>query len=238
MALVKFNSFASVSGSINGTTFARNKAGAYARNRTIPVNRNTVAQGIVRGNLSAATGAWKALTAAQRLAWNEYAAATPVVNKLGDSTYLSGQSWYVRVCAFQLGVDPSTVLSTVVAPDSPGVQTELPLTVDVFDNTNGLTLMIDTLYALTITHFAVQISGVQSPGVEYCNGPWRSVLGVNPPPVGPTAPVSFSWTKVQLDAAGIVLVPGERRFLRVRYGVDSKISSWFPQGPLTVATAP
>src|SRR5438093_2554118 len=85
------------SGSQGSRTFSHNKGGAYTRNRRIPVNPTTVAQGEVRNQLAASSANWANLTDAQRSAWAAYAATNPVIDRLGSSITISGQSMYVAL---------------------------------------------------------------------------------------------------------------------------------------------
>lgn len=98
MALVKYGGgVIQMSGSIAGNVHARNRFGNYTRPRTKPVNPNSVAQAAVRAALSFLVESWHSgLTAAQRIAWNTYAAAVAVKNRLGETVYLTGFNHYVR----------------------------------------------------------------------------------------------------------------------------------------------
>ena len=102
MALVKFGGgVTQMSGSIGGTTFARNRGGNYARARTKPINPNTGAQQLVRSALAQLTTRWsQTLTGVQRTAWNLYAANVVMTNRLGESINLSGYNHYIRSNAF------------------------------------------------------------------------------------------------------------------------------------------
>ena len=60
------------SGSQGATTWARNRYGQYTRMRAHPVNPNTPAQRQARSALSGCASAWRELTAAQQIAWNEF----------------------------------------------------------------------------------------------------------------------------------------------------------------------
>lgn len=98
MALIKFGGgIVDMRGSIAGNTFARNRAGAYARARTKPVNPNTALQQAVRNNLQALVNAWsEVLTDANRIAWAQYAAAVPMTNRLGEAMNLTGFNMFIR----------------------------------------------------------------------------------------------------------------------------------------------
>jgi len=95
------------SGSIGGATLSHNKGGMYLRARAVPTNPNTARQTAVRSALAALSIRWSTiLSAAQREAWNLYAANVPVTNLLGESINLSGQQMYIRsnVPALQAGL--------------------------------------------------------------------------------------------------------------------------------------
>lgn len=97
MALIKTGGgVAEIRGAIGGTVYSRNRYGAYARNKSIPINPNTEAQSEVRSIMSILQTLWAALSVEQRDSWNNYAANVPVVNRLGDTINLSGWNHYCR----------------------------------------------------------------------------------------------------------------------------------------------
>ena len=98
MALVKFGGgVVGMSGSIAGTTFARNRSGSYARARTKPINPNTARQVLVRSIMANLSTRWsQTLTADQRTAWNLYASSVSMKNRLGEAINLTGFNHYLR----------------------------------------------------------------------------------------------------------------------------------------------
>ena len=97
MALVKYGGgIVQASGSIAGTTHARNRFGNYVRARTKPVNPNSASQGAVRTALSYLAMIWASLlTAAERTSWNTYAAAVAIKNRLGETVYGTGFNHFI-----------------------------------------------------------------------------------------------------------------------------------------------
>ncbi|MBA7623568.1 hypothetical protein ES703_30965 [subsurface metagenome] len=97
-ALVKFGGgITAMSGSIAGNTFARNRYGSYVRARTKPVNVDSALQQEVRTVIAFLADRWaQTLTGVQRTAWNDYAAAVGMKNKLGETIHLSGFNHYIR----------------------------------------------------------------------------------------------------------------------------------------------
>src|SRR5437773_11561609 len=77
------------SGSENGTTASRNRFGQYFRRRAVPVQPRTAAQLAVRARMSNNAAAWRALTDAQRAAWESL--GTQITRKIGRA------SWRARV---------------------------------------------------------------------------------------------------------------------------------------------
>jgi hypothetical protein len=90
-----------VSGSIGINTHSRNRYGAYTRRRTKPVNPSSSRQNLVRMGLRTAVDVWtNTLTSAERNAWSTYAAATPTLNRAGQTVNLTGQAEFVRFYTF------------------------------------------------------------------------------------------------------------------------------------------
>ena len=98
MALIKFGlGVTGMSGSVGGVTAARNRSGSYFRARTKPINPNSARQQVIRAAMATLTTRWaQTLTAAQRTAWNLYAASVTSLNKLGETINLSGFNQFIR----------------------------------------------------------------------------------------------------------------------------------------------
>lgn len=114
-----------MSGSAGGITASRNKGGQYLRRRSVPVNSRTPQQQAARTNFGTAVQLWtEATTAAQREAWNVFAAATPTLDSLGNTIQLTGQQRFVAANSLALlaGLNPildaPTIFNTGFAPSS------------------------------------------------------------------------------------------------------------------------
>lgn len=83
------------SGSIGGNTASRNRYGAYFRTRAIPVTSTTTDALAAKSRFSTYSANWSALTAAQRLSWNNFAQTHPSTDALGQSQILTGHTVYV-----------------------------------------------------------------------------------------------------------------------------------------------
>lgn len=86
-----------LSGHIAGNTFSRNKGGLYVKRTAHPTNPNTARQQELRTLLSHGSGIWAVLDETQRVAWRNYAAANPRVNRLGETFFLSGHQMFIAL---------------------------------------------------------------------------------------------------------------------------------------------
>lgn len=85
------------SGKIGGHVASRNRAGAYFRTKVTPVNPQSGAQTTVRNRLAGISAGWRALTAAQRAAWNQAVAEFAKTDIFGDLRNPSGANLYQRL---------------------------------------------------------------------------------------------------------------------------------------------
>jgi hypothetical protein len=99
-----------MSGSIGGSTFARNRFGNYARSRTTPVNPSSSFQSKVRLILAFLVEYWnEELSSAERAQWATYAAAVSMTNRLGDSVKCTGFNHFIRGNSLRLLLTETTV---------------------------------------------------------------------------------------------------------------------------------
>lgn len=121
MAIIKFGGgVAGISGKIGGTVYARNKAGAYARNWAKPVNPVSSSQAAVRSLFGNASAAWGALTSTDRDAWNAAAALITRVNRFGEPYVPSGRQYFMETqnSLLQAGQAGTTAPPSSSAPPS------------------------------------------------------------------------------------------------------------------------
>lgn len=201
-ALIKYGGgIIQMSGSIAGNTFARNRYGNYVRARTKPVNPNSDRQVAVRALMALLSEEWAdTLSAAQRTAWNSYAAAVVMQNKLGESIKLSGFNHFIR------GNIPMLVAGHAMVADGPVVMA-LPsqdptLAIAVNGATNQITVTFDDTMDWCTEDDAflwVHLASPQNPTRTFCDGPWRRNMfleGVDPGGIAsPFGPAGINaWT--------------------------------------------
>lgn len=205
MALVKFGGgITQMTGSIGGTTFARNRYGNYARARTKPTNPNTALQQGVRASLTFLTERWaQTLTAAQRTAWNLYGSNVVMTNKLGESMNLSGFNHYVRSNMVRKQTGSAIIDAGPVVFELPETDPTYAITAteaaQTVDNAFDITLPWAVEDGAMIFWFQGQPQNAQR---NFFAGPWRisgRQLGADPGPiVSPhTRPAVFAIAELQ-----------------------------------------
>lgn len=227
MALLKLGGLiADIRGSIGGVTFARNRGGAYARNRTAPINPSSPRQIEVRATFASLTNRWTTiLTEAQRAAWELYAENVPLPNTLGELRQVTGLNMYVRSNSLiedtdGIQIDAAPVIFTVGPTITPTITVDEAA--DEFSITDlGAYDLLDGPVNLLWT-----TGRPQQPGVNFYKGPFQKAAAelavdtTNDPPYGPfalTQPVAvgqalFIRTAV-VTPDGRVGVPVIQRFL-------------------------
>jgi hypothetical protein len=175
MALIKSTILAQISGSINGMTFAHNRGGAYARNRSLPSNPGTDRQDQVRTAMASISKAWgSVLDESQREAWRIFGSQQQVQNRIGDTITLSGIAAFNRMNLFRM-----STLGEEMVEDPPlamGSQDPPP----TFIGVNGVTSLEETPAVADIVmntsstgySVAVYYAGPIKPGIKYYRGPY------------------------------------------------------------------
>jgi len=143
LAIVQYSGIGitQLSGSIGGTTYARNGSTNYARNKTVGVNPNTAEQVIARQNFTDVVSSWRALTAAEQLAWDVEALNFPYVNSLSQVYFLSGFGLYSK---FNMNL-ANIGEAFISAPSPAGTVAQLTLGTVEFDGPLGAGFFLDFL---------------------------------------------------------------------------------------------
>ncbi len=208
------------SGSSGGTTWSRNRFGAYVRNRSVPVNPNTDRQVAVRNAVRSITIAWQnTLTQTQRDAWEVYASNIPWQNKLGQSVTLTGLNHYLRS---NTPLVQNGIARVDIAPVIFNLATaELALTATASEGTQDLTIDGDAGAAWIGEAGAWQFYFMglpQNGAIKFFGGPYRqltAVPGAGPPPF----PVVI--------AAAFPFAEGQRIWIRSRIArADGRLSEF------------
>jgi hypothetical protein len=205
MALVKLGGgIVGISGSIAGNTFARNRYGNYMRARTKPINPNSSRQQVIRSALAALTTKWsQVLTAAQRESWKLYGESVSMLNRLGESIFLTGFNHFLRSNIPLAQAGEANVLPGPTLFELP--ITDLTFAISISEATQLITLTFDDTATWCDEDDAFLLLYQGSPQNAQRNffaGPWRYAGklegdSVTPPATSATVACSFVATEAQ-----------------------------------------
>lgn len=164
MALLRFNNWAEASGSVNGTTYSRNRSGNYARNRSTPVNPEAPRQSVIRSIMASLSHTWRnVLTPTQRGMWNDYALTLPALNRIGESITLTGINAFIQLNTWR--VARLELAPTNEPPGAPPSESASLNTAVITAGTSGFDVTVTMSSYPTSTTLIVQMSRPQSPGI-------------------------------------------------------------------------
>ena len=232
MALVKFGGgITQMSGRIAGNVFARNRGGNYVRAGTIPVNPNSPQQVIVRAVLAQLMVRWaQTLTPAQRIAWETYANAVAVVNRLGESIKLSGVNHYIRSNSLLLRAGDPVVDDGPTVLALPDQDPTIAITASVAAGTISVAFNDALNWAIIDDgHMHVFMGRPQNPTRNFFGGPWRIADTLD----GNTA---IPLVSPQVVTPPFTLVEGQKIWVQFRIQEpDSRLSNLFRDDALVAA---
>lgn len=177
MAIIKLGPVvADARGSVGGTVFSRNAAGAYMKQRTVPTYPGSAKQVARAALLSTIIDDWKnTLGNAPRAAWNALAAITKLPNKLGEMFTPSGMNLFVKA-NFMLDL---TGQAHITAPPVAAIAPAMTLTLD---HENGVGIVVTSIGNWDTTP-ATRVLGQFSPNLPlstfYYKGPWTNIWGAD-----------------------------------------------------------
>lgn len=176
------------SGSIAGTTHARNRFGQYTRTRATPVNPNSPRQAAVRTLFGQASGNWGALDPAVKAAWETYAQNHPKLDPLGQTIFWTGHQWYVSLSVRLLNAGIGSVL---VGPPTDQTFPALAIEDPVFELNAALTAIntmeIGGAPTLPANHFIIWEFSPPLPGGTSFNAEYRYIGTMEPTQTFPLA---------------------------------------------------
>jgi hypothetical protein len=218
---MKFKSqvYTQASGSIGGVTYSHNIGGMYTRARATPKNPNSTGQQAMRAYIAELTSRWtNILTADQRAACKTYAANVTVLDKLGESRFLTAMNHYVRSNSYRKR------LSLALVDDAPTVFNLGDVTLPTISIVaGGLTCNVaftseDEWCTENGAAMGIFFSRQQNPTIDFFKGPYllnNAVIGNSSPP--PTNP--------KLCTLEFPVAAGNRLFAQLRVSrADGRLS--------------
>lgn len=152
MAITKLGGVVTgVRGTVGGVVYSANKSGTFVRGWSRGGNPRTIYQTGIRANVAGMGRVWQALTDAQRLAWDVFAATDPepTFNSLGDPVVLSGWGYFCRLNVRRAQYTLAPLTDPPPAPENTQPLPMTPLTLVVRTPGSGSsTLTWDTTNAV------------------------------------------------------------------------------------------
>lgn len=206
MAKVKFTAFmADARGKLNGTVFSKNRGGSYTRTKVTPSNPQTSYQTVVRQRLAAFSAGFRALTAAQILAWNNAVSDFLGTNVFGDTVTPTGLQLYVKLNSNLAAIGAAAI------SDPPSPTALSPLTASINTLTNAA--FTAALGAISIDEtYIIEATSPVSPGRTFLKNEFRVITTVAGTGVAIAAQNIFAAYSAKFGAP----VTGQRVGLRVK----------------------
>lgn len=161
-------------GSHAGTTFARNKGGPYMKRKahgTNPRSQRQLAHRTVVGQLSKLYT--HTLTEPERIAWRTFASTFPVINRLGNVTFLSAQQMF---CKLNAPLVANSLAASTSPPVTTAVGTPTTLTVTAVPDPGGsLTVNLATTGSSVDDFAQFWISPPMNPGRAFFSSQLRKI---------------------------------------------------------------
>lgn len=163
------------------------------------------------------------LTDAERSAWATYAATNPVINRLGNTTFLSAQQMFSKLNATYSGL---AIAPNVLPPASNAVGTPVLITITPTADPGGsLIVQCDTLSPSSPDSILFWLSPPMNPGRTFIGSQLRKVPGAGARDTAIDLTASYEALFGALPTA-----PGQRIFVRCKVvNTSTGIASAFLQ---------
>lgn len=184
---------AAMSGSVGGLTFSHNAGGPYVRIRGNPTQPNTPAQSAVKAIFGEISTAWRAdLTAAERDDWDLYGAATPLIDRIGQSFFPTGLNMYIRGNTGLLQNGNTRVDGGPVTPGLPSFTAPSASVVNGSTEVASIDFEVtDAWVGVDETHMLIYASRGQGVSINFFKGPYQLAGSIDgdgtTPPTSPAA---------------------------------------------------
>lgn len=233
MALAKYGGgIVQMSGSIAGSTHARNRFGNYIRARTKPVNPRSARQSGARVLVMYLAEQWREspMTDAIRTAWETYANSVNWQNKLGETVKLTGFNMFVRSNAARMRIGGDLITAGPLDLGLPAGDPNM-----VVSNCTAAAQTFDLAFDDTMdwceeigAYLALQQGEPQNATRNFFNGPWRTCAYLS----GFAAPGVVSPSNGIVDI-GYTITEGQKIWWRAQIiRADGRVSTKFQCDPV------
>lgn len=209
MAKVKFSALISeMRNKLNGSVFARNRGGAYLRNKVTPVNPQSQAQVLARARLTQFAQAWRSLTQAQRDAWNAAVSQWSTTDVFGDVVTPSGNALFNRL-NINVAIAGGSQLNTPPQPVGAAALTDLSISAAAGAGTFDVTFDPTPVPADHVMF--LESTPMLSPGISNASAEFRRIDTLDAAELSP-----YDASASQTAKFG-TLVEGQKVFVRAKF---------------------
>lgn len=209
MSKIKFSALVSgMSGKLNGSVFARNRSGAYVRNKTTPTNPQTIYQVEVRSRLATYSSKWRDLTQSQRNAWNSQVSEWAKTDIFGDIVNPTGKNLFTLV---NMNLENAGGTPVSVPPSKVGVESPTAVTITATAGTPSLSITFGPSPVPTDLVAVVDMTAQLGAGIGYFKNQFRQIATI------PTAGTSPYDALAAYTARFGALIEGKKIAVRIKF---------------------
>lgn len=187
------------SGKLGGQVMSKNRGGKYIRTKVTPTNPNSASQAAVRSRLTALSQAFRSLTAAQILGWNNAVNDFAKTDIFGDIKKPSGINLFVKLNA-NLGEVGAATIDDAPLPSS--VESVVTLSATAAAGTPALSVVFTPTPVPANTSFIIRATAQMSAGKQPSKSDFRNLLVVAAAGTSPANALSAYNTKFGVLVAG------------------------------------
>lgn len=159
-------------GKLGGHVFTKTRSGATMRTKVTPVNPQSPAQAAARSRLGSQSQAWRGLTEAQRIGWNDLAQRTAKTNIFGDQYFPTGKNLFT-------GLNSNLMLIAESPKSVPPELVEMPVVTemspDVSVSEASISLGVETAGDPVNSQIVIEATAPQSVGRFNFDGSYRVI---------------------------------------------------------------
>lgn len=162
-------------GKLGGHVFTKTRSGATMRTKVTPVNPQTPAQAAARSRLGSQSQAWRGLTEAQRIGWNDLAARTSKTNIFGDQYFPTGKNLFTGLNSNRLLIEELPIAAPPELVEMPVIVAMNPV-LSVFNS--ELEMNIETAGDPQMSSLVVEATAPMSVGRFNFDGSYRVIAPI------------------------------------------------------------
>jgi hypothetical protein len=173
MAKIKYSALVSgMRGKLNGSVMSSNRSGDYIRNKVTPTNPQTASQVQKRSYMTLFSQAWRALSEAQRQAWQGAVSSWSTTDVFGDVKNPTGSTLFTKLNIRLANVDQGPI---DVPPLQEGVDLLALDSVTVDATTSEIELTSFPGTVPTNANLIIEATPGMSPGIYNANNKFRII---------------------------------------------------------------